>query len=67
MKISELIAKLEEIKSTEGDLRCMAQDGLDPSDWEEVSRIDFIEVTVSHSDNLSHNLTWTKETAAAIT
>lgn len=32
MKISELIAKLEEMKAKYGDLPCVTHDGLNPSD-----------------------------------
>lgn len=32
MKISELIKKLEEVRSKHGDLQCVCHDGLDPSD-----------------------------------
>lgn len=32
MIISEVIKRLEEIKAKEGDLPCVAHDGLDPSD-----------------------------------
>ncbi len=39
MNIEEVIKKLEEIKQIEGNIPCVTQDGLDPSDWDVITEI----------------------------
>lgn len=39
MKASEIITRLQEIVKRHGDLICVAHDGMDPSDLEEVKEV----------------------------